>query len=169
MPKWYIYLQASSLLGHFHNGLLLHRSFCCVCKKWWQSGKKKSLRLDPVIIYHWLPAWGNLWPSHWQPEPRCPASHHHEGRAPLRVRHHHWPCLSLALGLPTWPVSCSVKLRTESLTGLLWRVNAITHVKYFFYEFQKACVAVMNYYLVHLSAKKKKKARKKYRKWPLNK
>lgn len=122
--------------------------------------KKKSLRLDPVIIYHWLPAWGNLWPSHWQPEPRCPASHHHEGRAPLRVRHHHWPCLSLALGLPTWPVSCSVKLRTESLTGLLWRVNAITHVKYFFMNSKRLVwLSWIIIWCIYQPKKKKKQGR----------
>lgn len=159
-----MYLWASSLLGHFHNGLLLHGSLCCVCKKRWQSGKKKKKAWGWTLWSYttWLPAWGSLWRNHWQPEPRCPASHHREGRAPLGVRQPHWPCLSLALALPTWPVFCSVKLCTESLTGLLWRVNAITHAKYFFMKSKRLVwLSWIIIWCIYQPKKKKKEQGKK--------
>lgn len=163
-----MYLQASFLLGHFHNGLLLHGSLCCVCKKWWQSGKKNASSWTLWSYTTDFPHEETLWPSRWQLESGCSASHHHEGRAPLRVRHHHWPCLSLG----TWPPNVASLLLCKTghrvPNGSTLKSKCDNTCQLFFYEFQKACV-VCHELLFGGFISPKKKARKKDRKWSLNK
>lgn len=70
------------------------------------------------------------------------------------------PTYHLAFGLPTSPVSRSVKLGTESFTDLLGRLNVITHVKYFLWIPKGLCGCHELLFGAFISQKKKKQGRK---------